>query len=48
VAKLQIRIVLEELLAAMPPFRIDHSQTHWTGSETRMIDRLVVDLGPVP
>ena len=48
VAKLQIRIVLEELLAAMPPFRIDHSQTHWTGSETRMIDRLVVDLEPVP
>lgn len=48
VAKLQIRIVLEELLAAMPPFRIDHNQTHWTGSETRMIDRLVVDLEPVP
>ncbi len=46
VAKLQIRVALEELLAAMPPFSIDHSQTHWTGSETRMIDRLVVELEP--
>jgi cytochrome P450 len=45
VAKLQIRVALEELLAAMPPFSIDHSRTHWTGSETRMLDRLVVELG---
>ncbi len=45
VAKLQIRVAMEELLAAMPPFSIDHSQTHWTGSEARMIDRLVVELG---
>jgi len=42
IAKLQIKVALEELLAAMPPFRIDHSQTHWTGGESRMIDRLVV------
>ncbi|GAF47632.1 cytochrome P450 [Rhodococcus wratislaviensis] len=41
-AKLQIKIALEELLAAMPPFRIDHSQTHWKGGETRLMDRLVV------
>ena len=49
VAKLQIKVALEELLAAMPPFRVhDHGQTHWVGSESRMIDRLILALEPTP
>jgi len=46
-AKLQIKVALQELLAAMPPFRVhDHGQTHWVGSESRMIDRLIVEVEP--
>jgi cytochrome P450 len=45
VAKLQIKVAMQELLDALPPFRVDHSQTHWTGGESRMIDRLVVTVG---
>jgi cytochrome P450 len=48
VAKLQIKVALEELLAAMPPFRVhDHGQTHWVGSESRMIDRLILEVDAV-
>jgi cytochrome P450 len=45
VAKLQIKVAMQELIEVLPSFRIDHSQTHWTGGESRMIDRLVVTLG---
>ena len=46
-AKLQIKVALQELLAAMPPFRVyDHGQTHWVGSESRMIDRLILEVEP--
>jgi cytochrome P450 len=46
-AKLEIKVALQELLAAMPPFRVhDHGQTHWVGSESRMIDRLILEVGP--
>jgi cytochrome P450 len=46
-AKLQIKVALQELLAVMPPFRVhDHGQTHWVGSESRMIDRLIVEVEP--
>jgi cytochrome P450 len=46
-AKLQIKVALEELLALMPPFRVhDHGQTHWVGSESRMIDRLMIEVEP--
>ena len=49
VAKLQIKVALEELLVAMPPFLVhDHGQTHWVGSESRMIDRLILALEPTP
>jgi cytochrome P450 len=49
VAKLQIKVALEELLAAMPPFLVhDHGQTHWVGSESRMIDRLILAVEPTP
>jgi cytochrome P450 len=49
VAKLQIKVALEELLAAMPPFLVhDHGQTHWVGSESRMIDRLILALEATP
>ena len=31
----------------MPPFRVhDHGQTHWVGSESRMIDRLILEVEP--
>jgi cytochrome P450 len=46
-ARLQIKVALEELLAAMPPFHVyDHGQTHWVGSESRMIDRLILAVEP--
>jgi cytochrome P450 len=46
-AKLQIKVALQELLAVMPPFRVhDHGQTHWVGSESRMIDRLILEVEP--
>jgi cytochrome P450 len=46
-AKLQIKVALQELLAIMPPFRVhDHGQTHWVGSESRMIDRLILEVEP--
>jgi cytochrome P450 len=46
-AKLQIKVALQELLATMPPFRVhDHGQTHWVGSESRMIDRLILEVEP--
>jgi cytochrome P450 len=46
VARLQLKIALEELLAAMPELHVhDHGQTHWVGSESRMIDRLIVSAG---
>ncbi|MFE4956023.1 cytochrome P450 [Streptomyces sp. NPDC056653] len=45
-AKLQLKVALEELLAAMPPFHVhDHGQTHWVGSESRMMDRLILGMG---
>jgi cytochrome P450 len=44
-AKLQIKVALQELLRVMPPFRVhDHGQTHWVGSESRMIDRLILEV----
>ena len=31
----------------MPPFRVhDHGQTHWVGGESRMIDRLILEVDP--
>jgi cytochrome P450 len=45
-AKLQIKIALEELLAGAPDFYVyDYGQTHWVGSESRMIDRLILGVG---
>jgi cytochrome P450 len=45
-AKLQIKIALEELLAGVPDWHVhDGGQTHWVGSESRMMDRLIVALG---
>jgi cytochrome P450 len=44
-ARLQIRIVLEELLARMPRFRIpEHSGIEWKRGETRGITRLIIEL----
>jgi len=47
-AKLQIKVALEELLGSMPAYRIDHSQIHWKGGETRLMDRLVVEIEEAP
>jgi cytochrome P450 len=42
-AKLQIKIALEEVLASLPEFHVhDYGQTHWVGSESRMMDRLIL------
>lgn len=44
-AKLQVKIALEELLASAPRFHVhDHGQTHWVGSESRMMDRLILEM----
>jgi cytochrome P450 len=45
-AKLQIKVALEELLSTVPDLYVhDYGQTHWVGSESRMMDRLIVAQG---
>jgi cytochrome P450 len=45
-ARLQIKVVLSELLQWMPRFRVpEHSEIHWKRGETRGIVRLILELG---
>jgi cytochrome P450 len=45
-ARLQMKVTLQELLAGMPPFRVhDHGQIRWVHGETRLIDRLLLEVG---
>ena len=47
-ARLQMKVTLQELLAGMPPFRVhDHGQTRWMRGETRLMDRLLLEVGYV-
>ena len=41
-----MKVALQELLAGMPPFRVhDHGQIRWAHGETRLIDRLLLEVG---
>jgi cytochrome P450 len=45
-ARLQMKVTLQELLAGMLPFRVhDHGQIRWVHGETRLIDRLLLEVG---
>ena len=45
-ARLQMKVALQELLVGMPPFRVhDHGQIRWVRGETRLMDRLLLEVG---
>jgi cytochrome P450 len=47
-ARLQMKVALQELLVGMPPFRVhDHGQIRWVRGETRLMDRLLLEVGYV-